>query len=324
MRRDSGRRLSIGLVYLAVTLTGALSIAAAQTGAIPASSAAPAASSAHDAPAAPAIPPVPHAFYGTVTIYGAPAPAGSSITARGQNILVDIPGNPFITTTAGEYGGPGRDDPKLIVQGNDSLANGTPIEFYVNGVRAQCAAADGAWQATYPFTSGATTQLNLRIVDVTETPTATPTRTPPDAHQDTRPNSTSTPTTTRTATATERPTETRQRHPRPAPRQQRRSPSTPTVTLTSTPTASPTPTLTYMDADRGADRHLHAEPSPTASPTASATSRPVHRVLYRWCCSRSRADDRSSGSGKPEVFHAEAVTRFGSGGPAVAPEYRPG
>ncbi len=281
MRRDSGRRLSIGLVYLAVTLTGALSIAAAQTGAIPASSAAPAASSAHDAPAAPAIPPVPHAFYGTVTIYGAPAPAGSSITARGQNILVDIPGNPFITTTAGEYGGPGRDDPKLIVQGNDSLANGTPIEFYVNGVRAQCAAADGAWQATYPFTSGATTQLNLRIVDVTETPTATPTRTPSRTPTRTlAPTRTSTPTTTRTATATERPTETPTVTPSASPTPTATLTSTPTVTLTSTPTASPTPTLTATWTPTAAPTATCTpEPSPTASPTASATSRPVHRVF---------------------------------------------
>ncbi len=277
MRRDSGRRLSIGLVYLAVTLTAALSIAAAQPGAILAASAAPAASSAHDAPAAPAIPPVPHAFYGTVTIYGAPAPAGSSITARGQNILVDIPGNPFITTTAGEYGGPGRDDPKLIVQGNDSLANGTPIEFYINGVRAQCAAAGGVWQATYPFTSGATTQLNLRIVDVTETPTATPTRTP--SRTPTRTPTltrTSTPTITRTMTVTERPTETPTVTPSASPTPTETLTSTPAVPLTSTPTASPTPTLTATWTPTAT---YTPEPSPTASPTASATSRPPRRVF---------------------------------------------
>lgn len=263
MRRDRKHPLVSVLVYLAVALVAALS-AAAWPG--PATGATPAAS----APNAPAIPPVPHAFYGTLTVYGAPAPVGSVITARGQNILVDVPGNPFITTAAGQYGGPGRDDPKLIVQGTDNLANGTSIEFYINGVRAQCAVPAGAWQSTYPFTSGATTQLNLRIVDITETPTATPTRTPSRTPTRTlTPTRTTTPTVTRTVTTTPTGTAT--------------ATATLTVTPTGTRTATPTETLTLLPTDTptataSPTATARLELTPTATATPSLTPRPVYRL----------------------------------------------
>ena len=107
-------------------------------------------------------PPLPHAFYGTVEINGEPAPVGTVVEARGEGVLTGIKGNPITVTEAGKYGGPGGLDPKLVVQGD--VENGTPIEFYVNGVRAECYdPAAGEWVDTYPFESGAVTELNLRV-----------------------------------------------------------------------------------------------------------------------------------------------------------------
>jgi len=87
------------------------------------------------------------------------------------------------------YGGPGGFDPKLVVQG--TIADGTPLEFYVDGVRAQCAQPGGAWSDTFPFAAGGITELNLRVLGPTptETPTNTPTSTPTST-----PSPTSTPT----------------------------------------------------------------------------------------------------------------------------------
>ena len=164
-------------------------------------------------------PPLPHAFYGTVEINGEPAPVGTVVEARGEGVLTGIEGNPITVTEAGKYGGPGGLDPKLVVQGD--VENGTPIEFYVNGVRAECYdPAAGEWVDTYPFESGAVTELNLRV-GVAPTPTPTPTTTP-----------TATPTSTPTMTPTPTPVT-------PTP-----TPVTPTPTpVTPTPTpATPTPT----------------------------------------------------------------------------------
>ena len=143
--------------------------------------------------AAPDIPDLPHAFYGAVTINGVAAPAGAMIEAQGTGTLTGVLGNPIAVSPAGQYGGPGAFDPKLIVQG--SITDGTPITFYVDGVAAQCAEPNGAWLASYPFKSGAVTQLNLRVE--VATPTATPTNT-----------ATATPTNTATATPTNTPTAT--------------------------------------------------------------------------------------------------------------------
>ena len=128
------------------------------------------------------LPTLPHAFYGTVEINGTPAPAGTKVEARGTGVLIGIGGNPLVTTQVGRYGGAGGFDPKLVVQG--SVKEGTVIEFYVNGVRAQCAEPGGQWLDGYPFKSGGITELNLRArpsVMPTDqaTPAATPTVAPP-------------------------------------------------------------------------------------------------------------------------------------------------
>lgn len=131
------------------------------------------------------LPPVFQFFYGTVEINGQPAPVGTTVEARGAGVLTpndnpNVKDNPLTLTFAGQYGvDPGQNpmDPKLLVQG--SIADGTPIEFYVNGERAECATPDGAWQSSFPFTSGGViTRLNLRVgaaVQPTDTATATPT-----------------------------------------------------------------------------------------------------------------------------------------------------
>ena len=98
-------------------------------------------------------PPLPHAFYGTVQINGQPAPAGTQVEARGQNVATGIAGNPIVTTQAGKYGGPTLDEGKLVVQGLN-LTDGTTISFYINNVPAN---------QTFAFQSGQKTELALMV-----------------------------------------------------------------------------------------------------------------------------------------------------------------
>ncbi|MDF2958096.1 MAG: PKD repeat domain protein [Candidatus Alkanophagales archaeon MCA70_species_1] len=104
-------------------------------------------------------PPVlPCAFYGNVTIDGAPAPAGTEIVAKiGDEIRGSI-----TVTEPGRYGGAGALDPKLIVIGNTS-DEGKNITFYVNGIKAEQTAV---WQ------SGGVFKLDLSVK--TQTPSPSP------------------------------------------------------------------------------------------------------------------------------------------------------
>ena len=77
-------------------------------------------------PAYAGIPALPHAFYGSVTINGSPAPDGSQVSATVDEGVVLATQNP-VTTVEGSYG---VDSPKLLVQG-DALSGA--ITFYVNG-----------------------------------------------------------------------------------------------------------------------------------------------------------------------------------------------
>jgi hypothetical protein len=108
-------------------------------------------------------PSLPHSFYGAVTVDGQPAPIGVQIEVRGAGVLDEVQGNPLSVTQFGRYGGPGAFDPKLMAQGD--IMVGAPLEFYVDGVRAQCALPGGAWQMTFPFDSGEITELNLLVGD---------------------------------------------------------------------------------------------------------------------------------------------------------------
>jgi hypothetical protein len=76
-------------------------------------------------------PPLPHAFYGTLTIDGEPAPVGTTVEVRGEGVKTKIQGNPIITAKAGWYGSEDPLEAKLIVQGE--IAEGTTLTFYVNG-----------------------------------------------------------------------------------------------------------------------------------------------------------------------------------------------
>lgn len=198
------------------------------------------------------LPPVFQLFYGTVEINGQPAPVGTTVEARGTGVLTpndnpNVKDNPLTLTFAGQYGvDPGRDplDPKLMVQG--SIADGTPIEFYVNGEKAECAIPDGAWQSSFPFTSGGViTRLNLRVGAASQ------------------PTATATPTTGAATVAT----------------------ATPTIRSGSgvtdpTPTPGPGPTATRLTAGptntpvQGAAPTQAAAPAVTARPGSTATALP--------------------------------------------------
>ncbi len=114
------------------------------------------------------MPRLPHAFWGTVVVDGAPAPVGTEITAEGANVRTGIPGNPISISVPGQYGAQGAFDPKLVVQG--VLEDGTPLQFYVDGSRAQCVEPGGNWMDSYPFESGGVTRLNLRVISATPVP----------------------------------------------------------------------------------------------------------------------------------------------------------
>ncbi|MBI4303658.1 MAG: hypothetical protein HY665_04915 [Chloroflexi bacterium] len=103
-------------------------------------------------PAYAAVPELPHAFFGTVTINGAPAPVGTRIEARGTGVLTGIVGNPVTTTQLGLYGGVATFDPKLVVQG--TIVQGASLSFFVNG---------NAANETATWLSGQVTMINLTV-----------------------------------------------------------------------------------------------------------------------------------------------------------------
>jgi hypothetical protein len=124
-------------------------------------------------------PPMPHVFYGTAFFEDQPVPSGVLIEARGTGVLENSEGNPIAVGAEGTYGGQGTFVPKLIVQGN--ISTGTPIEFFINGSRAQCfdVVANSGWIMSYPFKPAGITQLNLRVSSLpasntTIVPTAIP------------------------------------------------------------------------------------------------------------------------------------------------------
>jgi len=123
----------------------------------------------------PVPPPLPHAFYGTVTIGGAPAPIGTLISAE----VGGVECGDYTTSVVGQYGNPAEID-YLVVQGN--IETGATIDFYVNGSKAD---------QTCPFEAGGgPTELDLTAAAPTPTPappspppaeTPTPTPSPPPA-----------------------------------------------------------------------------------------------------------------------------------------------
>ena len=202
--------------------------------------------------AAPNAPGIPHAFYGAVTINGVAAPWGAMVEARGVGVLTGVSGNPIAASPAGQYGGPGAFDPKLIAQG--SITDGTTITFYVDGFAAQCAEPNGAWLDSYPFKSGVVTQLNLRVEVATSTSTPTATAT-----------ETATPEPTATETATLEPTSTAT----PTMSWWRRLLYLPLVMVNFSPLPLPTEEPTFTPTPTATDT---AEPTATSTTTATSTA----------------------------------------------------
>ena len=197
-------------------------------------------------------PSLPHAFFGTVEIAGQPAPVGAQVEARGQDVRTGLVGNPIEVSQVGQYGGAGGFDPKLVVQG--SVNEGAAIEFYVNGVRAECAVPGGQWLDSYPFESGGVTELSLRA-GLLDTPTSQATLAATATPVAVSPTSQATPVPTPTSQATLEATAT-----------------TVAVSPTSQATPAPTPTSQAM-LEATATTVAVPPPSPTsqAIPAATAT-----------------------------------------------------
>jgi hypothetical protein len=222
------------------------------------------------------VPVSPQAFFGTIEINGQQAPVGTAVEARSANVKTGVLGNPITTTVTGGYGTGVLSVDTLIVQGTLDLTNGAPLEFYINGQRAECAEPGGAWQSTYPFTSEGVTQLNLRLgqsappgATVTPTPTATQAADP-----------------TATPTATAAPTATATRTPVPATHRSgaTATPKAATQTPTPPPTAPPVSTATATQPPPAEEASPTAESGQVAqagageTPTAVAPTRSVAKV----------------------------------------------
>ena len=98
-------------------------------------------------------PTLPHYFYGTVTVNGTAAPAGTTIEAMCTGVVNDA-SNPITITQPGVYGSanPLASVPRLLVQG--TITDGATIEFYINGFKAN---------ETSTWHEGQTEVLNLTV-----------------------------------------------------------------------------------------------------------------------------------------------------------------
>jgi len=136
-----------------------------------------------------ALPQLPHAFYGSVTINGAPAPDGTQISATVSSGTVITNSQNPVATAGDSYG---ISSLYLLVQGD--IPDGATITFYVNGVST-------GQTATFE-SGGGPTEEDLSVnITVTPSPTASLTPTP-------TPTSTVTPSATPTPTSSASPTPT--------------------------------------------------------------------------------------------------------------------
>lgn len=117
-----------------------------------------------------ASPQLPCEFYGTVTLQGSPAPAGTMITAY----IKDTPRGTITVSEPGTFGGTGTFDERLIVMSAENdFVDGVPtITFRVNNQTAE---------QTASYHPGQSTVLNLTIggdkvivASVPENPVAPP------------------------------------------------------------------------------------------------------------------------------------------------------
>ncbi len=98
-----------------------------------------------------AVPALPHAFYGSVTVNGAPAPDGTQVSATVDSGSVITNAYNPTTTVDGSYGD--GSSPYLLVQGD--ITPGATITFHVNGYSTGRTAAFEA--------GGGPTELNLTV-----------------------------------------------------------------------------------------------------------------------------------------------------------------
>lgn len=96
------------------------------------------------------IPHLPHAFWGTASVNGRPVRVGETVDARCEGVRWGVEGNPIYVGQEGQYGYQPGFLPKLVVQGD--IVNGTPVQFYVAGVRAM---------PQVPFTAGEVDRIDL-------------------------------------------------------------------------------------------------------------------------------------------------------------------
>jgi len=100
-------------------------------------------------------PQLPHILYGNATNNGNNVPVNTVIIAK----VGGIEKGRITVSTAGQYGGSGALDEKLLVQGN--IANGAVVSFYIG---------DNSASQTVNFSSGSIQQLNLTFTTTTTTP----------------------------------------------------------------------------------------------------------------------------------------------------------
>ncbi len=109
------------------------------------------------------VPPPPICYYGGLTFNGSDAPAGTEVTARMRGIEVGwLQPGPRVTIQPGKYGGPGMDDPALLVPGTEADIGAT-IEFYVK--HPQASQAIKAEQTAQWHIGGGNELLNLSARD---------------------------------------------------------------------------------------------------------------------------------------------------------------
>ena len=184
-------------------------------------------------------------------------------------------------TTAGRYGVPTITEIKLIVQGR--VDDDTPLEFFIDGAKAEVAIPGRQWQSSYPFKSGAITELNLRImasVPATSAPADTASPAPPAAAQTSVMTQPPAQTPVSTAAASPEVAASRTTTPAAQPTVDMQPTATPSATLESAIGAEspqPSPTLTEVPATPTPSPTATAEPTftPGPSPTPRPTSPPV-------------------------------------------------
>jgi hypothetical protein len=140
-----------------------------------------------------AIAPIPHAFYGTLTISGSPAPVGTVVTAKVGGVQYGS----ITTTVEGQYGSSDPLEERLLVApGEGEVAEGATIDFYVTNAGL---GLDGVKTVeTSVFDEGGVTELNLTVIltDDTTPPSVSITPLSPDPTEDTTPTFTGTATDT--------------------------------------------------------------------------------------------------------------------------------